>query len=88
MEGIAEILIAKEKYEDAARVLAFVSHSRDDIRLLRGKAEESQNNQRIERLDHTLGAATHEELRDSASQSDLEENIGLISRMRADAPGH
>ncbi|MEV8466270.1 LuxR C-terminal-related transcriptional regulator [Fluviibacterium sp. DFM31] len=80
-EGVSEVLIAKEKYEDAARVLAFVDASRSDMRLVRGSAEIEQHELRIEKLERALGAA-HDELRAKAAKSDLEEIIGIISRMR------
>ena len=81
MEGISEVLIGKEKFEDAARVLAFVDQSRDDIRLVRGLAEDEQHLARTEHLDRALGAA-RAEISAQGSNSDLEEIIGLISRMR------
>lgn len=81
MEGISEVLIFKEKHEDAARILAFVDQSRDDIRLVRGKAEDERHLVRIEKLDRALGAP-RAEISAQGSNSDLEEIIGLISRMR------
>ncbi len=81
MECICEVLIAKEKFEDAARVLAFVDQSRDDIRLVRGLAESERQASRTDKLDQELGTALAV-LKEQGANSDLEEIIGLISRMR------
>ncbi len=81
MECICEVLIAKEKFEDAARVLAFVDQSRDDIRLVRGLAESERQASRTDKLDQELGTALAV-LKEQGTNSDLEEIIGLISRMR------
>lgn len=82
MEAISGILITKGKSEDAARIVAFVDQAREDIRLMRGDAEEVEHHSLIGRLETALGEKPHSELRRSASQADLLEIIGLISRMR------
>ncbi len=81
MECICEVLIAKEKFEDAARVLSFVDQSRDDIRFVRGTADNEQHASRIDKLDQKLGDALAV-FKAQGAASDLEEIIGLISRMR------
>ena len=82
MESIAEVLIAKDKPEDAARVLAFVDQSRSELMLVRGEEEERQSKRRLKALDEELGSAGHLDVRQGAAGADLEEIIGLISRMR------
>ncbi len=82
MESIAEVLIAKEKPEDAARVMAFVDQSREELVLVRGEVEERQSKRRLEALDEALGSADHLDVRQRAAGADLEEIISLISRMR------
>lgn len=82
MEAIAEILAGKEKHEDAARLLAFIEQTRDEMRLIRGKAEEADHRAFIASLVQALGKETHAALVNSAAESDLEEIVGLISRMR------
>lgn len=82
MEAIAEILAGKEKHEDAARVLAFVDHARAETRFARGDAEEAEYQSLVNGLEQALGTVTFAELKNSAAESDLEEIIGLISRMR------
>jgi len=82
MECISDILITKEKHEDAARVLAFIDQAREEIRLMRGDAEEAEHQSLIERLNAALGEGPHVELRSSTAEADLAEIIGLISRMR------
>ena len=82
MECISGILITKEKHEDAARVLAFIDQTREEIRLMRGDAEEAEHQSLIGRLNAALGGRRHVELRSSAAEADLAEIIGLISRMR------
>ena len=82
MEAIAQILARKQKPEDAARVLAFVDRTRNDIRLVRGKSEETQHQSLVDELDQALGNTRHAELKSATANSDLEEIIGLISRMR------
>jgi len=82
MEGISEILNVKMKQADAARVLAFVDQARVEIRLLRGDAEKADYQLLIGRLDMELGEKPHVELRSGVAGAELEEVIGLISRMR------
>lgn len=82
MESISDILIVKEKHEDAARILAFIDQTRGEIRLMRGDAEKADYQSLIGRLNVALGEGPHVELRSSAAEADLEEIIGLISRMR------
>jgi ATP/maltotriose-dependent transcriptional regulator MalT len=82
MESIAEILAGKERHEDAARVLAFIDQTRAEMQLLRGDAEEAEHQSLMNSLEQALGTVTHAELKRSAAESDLEEIIGLISRMR------
>lgn len=82
MESIAEILVAKERHEDAIRVLAFIDQARAEIRLVRGDAEETEYQSLAVRLERASGTDTHSALKSSAVGSDLEEIIGLISRMR------
>lgn len=82
MEAIAEILAGKEKYEDAARVLAFIDQTRAEMQLVRGNAEEAQHQSLMFNLLQALGTEIHAELKSSTAESDLEGIIGLISRMR------
>jgi ATP/maltotriose-dependent transcriptional regulator MalT len=82
IESISDILITKEKFEDAARVLAFIDRAREEIRLIRGDAEEAEHQSLISRLNTALVEGLHVELRNSAAEADLEEIIGIISRMR------
>jgi len=82
MEAIAEILAGKEKQEDAARIMVFIDQTRAEIQLVRGLAEEAEHQSLMSSLEQALGTQTHAALKSGAVESDLEEIIGLISRMR------
>jgi len=82
MEAIADVLAAKEKFEDATRVLAFIDQSRSEMPLIRGVAEEIEHRSLVERLERDMGPESYAEIKRSSAESALEEIIGLISRMR------
>jgi DNA-binding CsgD family transcriptional regulator/tetratricopeptide (TPR) repeat protein len=82
MELLSAILVEKEKLEDASRVLAFADASRDEIGLVRGVVEESERESLLESLVGRLGADKFRNTQSSAAHADLEEVIGLLSRMR------
>ncbi|MDA5095144.1 LuxR C-terminal-related transcriptional regulator [Aliiroseovarius sp. KMU-50] len=82
MEAIASVLVSKDKPEDAARVLAFIDKTRSEIRFIRGAAEDTEHESLIDQLDQILGDEAHSDINDTAASADLEEIIGLISRMR------
>ncbi|QMU58958.1 MAG: hypothetical protein GKR98_12610 [Boseongicola sp.] len=82
MEAISSILVAKEKHDDAARVLAFTDRSRTDMQLVRGSVEDAECASLLHSIQNKLGTDTFNELTEHAANSDLEEIIGLISRMR------
>ena len=82
MESLCTVLIAKEKFEDAARVLAFTDAMRSEIGLVRSMVETATRQDLYDALQRQLGTAKFEEVRASAKNADLEEIIGLISRMR------
>jgi len=82
MEAITSILVSKEKYEDAARIMAFIDQSRTEMQLARGAVEDTERLLLLETLQKVLGIKAYQELTRSAANSDLEEIIGLISRMR------
>ncbi len=82
MEAISAILIAKEKLEDATRVLAFVDETRREMGLLRGFAEDMEHRSFLQTLGAQMDAAELQRVWDTAKEAELEEIIGLISRMR------
>lgn len=82
MEAIASVLALKGKHKDAALILSFVDQSRAEIHLVRGMAEVEEYETLIDLLGKELGAAAFDALKRDAAGSDLEEIIGLISRMR------
>lgn len=82
MEALCSILIAKEKYDDAARVLAFTDAARLEIGLVRGFVEDLEWRTLRQTLEAEMGHEALESAQDSAKQADLDEIIGLLSRMR------
>lgn len=82
MESISSILARKDKQEDAARVLAFIDQSRSEMQLVRGAAEDRDYKSLSGTLQKGLSTVAFKELTRSAANSDLEEIIGIISRMR------
>ncbi|KMW58435.1 Signal transduction response regulator [Candidatus Rhodobacter oscarellae] len=82
MEAISSVLIAKEKGEDAARILTFVDQARLEIQLERSSVELARRSSQSYALENLLGISNLEKMQSKAKNADLEEIIGLMSRMR------
>lgn len=82
MASIAAILAEKEKLEDAARVLMFIDQTYTKMQLVRGKTEEAEFLELKSHLYKALGQENLSDFEKSTAKSDLEEIVGLISRMR------
>ncbi|MDA9009258.1 LuxR C-terminal-related transcriptional regulator [Alphaproteobacteria bacterium] len=82
LESIAEILIEKEKFGDAARVLAIVDDERAEMPLVRGIAEKLEHRALLDRLEQALGADTCAQIKVDMKTSDLDSVLELVSRMR------
>jgi DNA-binding NarL/FixJ family response regulator len=62
--------------------LAFIDQSRVEMQLVRDTAEDAEYQSLMDKLNQDLGPETINDLQCGAANSDLEEIIGLISRMR------
>lgn len=82
MELLSAVLVVKDKFEDAARVLAFADASRGEMGLVRSAIEDAERTSLLEALESRIGAEKLKTAQRSAAQADFEEVIGLISRMR------
>jgi len=82
MEAIASVLATKDKHDDAVRVLAFTDRARTEMQLVRGAVEDAERLPLRDVLQKELGKEAFDELTRNAANSDLEDIIGLISRMR------
>lgn len=82
LESIAEVQFEKEKFDDAARVLAVVGHERTKMRLVRGAAELADHQTLVEKLAQAMGKMEYENIRATMVDASLDEAIELISRMR------